>query len=148
MRTVGNRTIIVGDFNYPGIDWNKRITNEPMGRRFLDACEDNFPTQHVNFPTRGENVLDLLVSSDPDLVKNVQSSGKLSNSDHLILKFDVVSSPTLRNPSVQRVPDFFKADFDAICRELNDRSWETDFACMNACQRWDHFHNIVQSLVK
>ena len=34
-----------------------------------------FLCQHVNFPTRENNILDLFISSDPNMVNNLQCLG-------------------------------------------------------------------------
>ena len=40
-------------------------------QQFLMLIQEKFLTQHVLQPTRGENVLDLLLSSQNELEKNV-----------------------------------------------------------------------------
>ena len=55
---------IVGDFNCPFIDWNFMIG--PSSTQFLlDSCLDNFLTQLVDTPTRGDHILDLVLVNDP-----------------------------------------------------------------------------------
>ena len=44
---------------------------ESTDQQFLLLIQDSFLTQHVLEPTRGDNVLDLVVSSQNDLVDNV-----------------------------------------------------------------------------
>ena len=46
---------------------------------------DNFLCQHVNFPTRENNILDLFISFDPNMVINFQCVGKLCSSDHVLV---------------------------------------------------------------
>ena len=46
---------------------------------------DNFLCQHANFPTRKNNILDLFISSDPNMVDNLQCVGKLGSSDHVLV---------------------------------------------------------------
>ena len=80
----------MGDFNYPDIDWTTYSTDQPPSSgtfRFLETVDDGFYTQHVNSPTRGNSVLDLILSHDPDLVSNVSVTYNLGNSDHQIVTF-------------------------------------------------------------
>ena len=69
---VGNQhTLMIGDFNYGGIDWNSNTVSATAGKecqQFLNNLEDNFFTQHVTAPTRGKSILDLILSNEPDLV--------------------------------------------------------------------------------
>ena len=73
-KVASKRVIIFGDFNFPDIDW-QLCTSGPHGKDFLDVVSDCFFTQHVLFPTRGNNCLDLIFSSEDSMVRNVESSG-------------------------------------------------------------------------
>ena len=52
------------------------------GQQFLFLIQDSFLTQHVLEPTRGGNVLDIVLSSQNELVDNVKIHEPLGNSDH------------------------------------------------------------------
>ena len=56
-------------FNDGHIQWKSL---ESTDQQFLLLSQDSFLTQHVLEPTRGENVLDLVVSSQNDLVDNIK----------------------------------------------------------------------------
>ena len=52
--------LIMGDFNYPDIDWTTYSTDQPPSSgtsRFLETVDDGFYTQHVNSPTRGNHLI-------------------------------------------------------------------------------------------
>ena len=54
--------------NYPEINWeNLKAANK--GREFVNLVPDGFLVQHVVVPTRGNNVLDLVLSSDVGMLK-------------------------------------------------------------------------------
>ena len=55
----------------------------------LCLIQDSFLTQHVLEPTRGENVLDIVLSSQKELVDNVKIFEPLGNSDHNQIHFDI-----------------------------------------------------------
>ena len=65
--------LLMGDFNYPDIDWESNTTGSSISERFLNCVEDNFLTQHVREPTRGNACLDLIITSDPDIVEQVEA---------------------------------------------------------------------------
>ena len=65
--------IIMGDFNHGHI-------------QFLLLIQDSFLIQHVLEPTRGKNVLDIVLSSQKELVDNVKIHKPLGNSDHNQIK--------------------------------------------------------------
>ena len=50
--------------------------------QFLLLTQDYFLTQHVLEPTRGGNVLDLILSSQNEIVDNVKVHEPLGSSDH------------------------------------------------------------------
>ena len=71
----GNDAIIVGDFNCPNIDWSWPA-GDPEGTRLIGLVEDEFLSQAVNQPTRENNILDLVMATDPDLVGNCEVGKK------------------------------------------------------------------------
>ena len=46
--------------------------------------------QHVDQPTRDSNILNLIISSDADLVKDIVVGKNFGNSDHEIIRFNIV----------------------------------------------------------
>ena len=58
-------------------------------QQFLFLIQDSFLTQHVLEPTRGENVLEIVLSSQKELVDNVKILEPLGNSDHNQIHFDI-----------------------------------------------------------
>ena len=55
--------ITMGDFNHGHIQWKYLESTGGEDQPFLFLIQDSFLTQHVLEPTRGENVLDLVLSS-------------------------------------------------------------------------------------
>ena len=58
-------------------------------QQFLFLVHDSFLTQHVLEPTRGDNVLDIVLSSQKELVHNIKIHEPLGNSDHNQIHFDI-----------------------------------------------------------
>jgi len=44
-------------------------------------------TQFVHFPTRGENVLDIIMSNDDQIINSIYSAPPIGHSDHAIVNF-------------------------------------------------------------
>ena len=82
-------TVVTGDFNHETIDW-ELMEAGVEGQTFLEATEDLFLIQHVKEPTRESNILDLILSSNPNQIQNVKIAGKLGNSDHNMVEFDLI----------------------------------------------------------
>ena len=71
------------DFNYPMIDWEMfDTTGGRGGEEFLDVIQDNFLYQHVNRATRGETILDLVLSFERGLIDNSRIVSPIGKSDH------------------------------------------------------------------
>ena len=142
----GRSTIIMGDFNYPNISWSEGRSDR-HGSNFFNVTQDCFFSQHVHFPTRKHNILDLVFSSDPDSVDNVESIGKLGASDHDIIAFDVSCSVIIPQ-SVELVPCFSKADLDGISVFLSNVNWPGLFHGLNAADSWGVFLGKIHEAMK
>ena len=81
--------IIMGDFNHGHIQWKSLESTGGDDQQFLFLIQESFLTQHVLEPTRGENVLDIVLSSQKELVDNVKIHEPLGNSDHNQIHFDI-----------------------------------------------------------
>ena len=57
-------------------------SNGSEDQKCLNLVQDSFLTQHVLEPTRGENVLDIVLSSQKEFVDNVKICEPLGCSDH------------------------------------------------------------------
>ena len=49
---VNQKLLIVGDFNYPHINWQSFSAVNEAEEKFLEVLQDNFMLQNVEFPTR------------------------------------------------------------------------------------------------
>ena len=79
----------MGDFNHGHIQWKYLDSTGGEDQLFLFLIQDSFLIQHVLEPTRGENVLDIVLSSQKELVDNVKIHEPLGNSDHNQIHFDI-----------------------------------------------------------
>ncbi|VDI14274.1 Hypothetical predicted protein [Mytilus galloprovincialis] len=73
--------LIMGDFNYPAIDWeiwNTKGDNEnSIENRFLDSIQENFLFQHTTKPTRWRgtdtpHTLDLILTNEEEMISNLE----------------------------------------------------------------------------
>ncbi len=80
--TIRNKNaIIVGDFNCPSINWNS-MQGDQEGSRLIEMVEVSFISQIVTQPTRGNNMLDLELTTDTDLITDCEVGEILSGCDH------------------------------------------------------------------
>ena len=81
--------ILSDDFNYPCINWNLLQANTPSSQLFLDTVLDCYLVEVGDKPTRGENILDLILTSNEALVDNVNIEEPFVSSDHCVVNFDI-----------------------------------------------------------
>jgi len=89
------RVLLLGDFNLPTIDWTHLGGVTRHDDMFLEIVKDNFLTQHIMSPTRGTNILDLVITSDSNMIENLTLCEPLVNSDHVVLMFDFIFRNTI-----------------------------------------------------
>ena len=84
--------------------------------------------QHVTEPTRYRqneipNLLDLILSSDESMVRDLNYLSPLGESDHICIRFDVVcgKAEPVKGKTDER--NVFKADYAAIIEELQRYDW-------------------------
>ena len=65
--------LLSGDFNLPSMNWETETTspgckNISYYEQFLTILKDSNLTQLIDKPTRGENILDLISTTNPTLL--------------------------------------------------------------------------------
>ena len=81
---------LLGDFYLPEIDWENLIPSPECGhptfyRDCLEVLDDCLLEQMVTSPTRGQNILDLFLTTNPTLVDRVSITAGLSDHDKLLI---------------------------------------------------------------
>ena len=105
--------MIVGDFNLPNVDWATvtASTDCQMYTIFTKVIKDHFLWQLIDFPTRNDNLLDLLLTNIPDKISNIKGFQDILNSDHQLIEFSMDLRIKSQKPHVkQRLYNFKKAD--------------------------------------
>ena len=134
MEQVHNHVLIVGDFNFPDIDWNSchSCSNDLCSTIFLDTIQNNFLNQYVDFPTRirgsdTPHILDLVLADVP-LIERIDYLAPLGKSDHsvLLIKTSVLGSREQMSPKY----NLAKGDYNSF-REHMAIDWENFFQDCN-----------------
>ena len=97
-KTKHNVLIIGGDFNSPDIDWptlSIQGNQYPLrlSKTILDLVNDNDLEQIVDFPTRKDKTLDLIMTTHPSFKSRCKPLPSLGNSDHDIVLYDTSLTP-------------------------------------------------------
>ena len=125
---------VIGDFNMPVFNWEESVipTNPPNGayQRLMTFLEVNFLTQMVKEPTRGHNILDLILTSkSQDVIEISTQPTKLS--DHKLVECKLSFNPTLEAPNRTvfvdphsfRAINYHKVDKSAMNLDLSAVDW-------------------------
>ena len=81
-------------------------------------------SQQVLEPTRGKNMLDLVITTNEGLIRNLQVGEPFS--DHNSIAFEVTMSSS-KNPSHKKVYNFTKANLDRLHELFNFVPWTCAF---------------------
>ncbi|KAF2344897.1 Endonuclease/exonuclease/phosphatase [Trinorchestia longiramus] len=81
-----HETLIMGDFNLPHINWTTRQSQAP-GSKLIDLMNTNSLQQHVNEPTRGNNILDLVMTTTDLSINGLEVTDKID--DHQMIDFSL-----------------------------------------------------------
>src|ERR1043165_9062971 len=74
--------LIFGDFNHPSIDWSKPFDCKlPKAQAFSELCIDLGLVQVNNYPTRINNILDLVLTNDPLIISSLNVGAPFSTSE-------------------------------------------------------------------
>ncbi|CAM4513742.1 unnamed protein product [Caretta caretta] len=144
VNTNGN-CVIMGDFNFPDIDWRTSASNNNRAQIFLDAIADGFLQQVVAEPTRGDAILDLVLVSNEDLIEEMVVGDNLGSSDHELIQFKL-NGRINKNKSATRVFDFKRADFQKLRKLVREVDWTEEFMGLKVEEAWDYFKLKLQKL--
>ena len=127
-----DNVVICGDFNLPDISWDNTIANKTNGHPFIEVLNDHFVTQVNNFPTRGDNILDLLITSVPEHVTITQietPENAAVFTDHSVVFYELNAFVTIQAKTRRYVYDYGKGDFEGLRSALSPK---------NLCSNIDH----------
>ncbi len=112
----------MGDFNFPVAKWGDMLRSHSGHELYNNILEGEFH-QHVNSPTRDNNILDLAQSTAEDLVTDLKVGLEFSTSDHRLITFKVEMKNKVLNRSNENVPDFRRADCVKLRNLLGNSDW-------------------------
>ena len=96
MDRIFSHRLIMGDYNFPDIDWDLSCISSNLksrGNKSIETIRGGFFSSHVNRPTGGIvsdnlNVLDLIFTNEEGIVSNLDYRNPLGKSNHSISNFN------------------------------------------------------------
>jgi hypothetical protein len=150
--------ILIGDFNIPEISWDSlsitSVATPGKPQCFQQFCTDLGLSQVVNFPTRGKNILDLVLTNDPLLISNVTAFPPLASSDHDSIHLTILipnslilndsSIPVENTFNAEPQYDWQNADWSALGNFFLNIDWTSLFTHKQAANDcWSNFVRVM-----
>ena len=136
--------IIMGDFN---IQWKSQQSTGREDQKFFNLVQDSFLTQHVLEPTRGENVLDIVLSSQKEFIDNVRICEPLGCSDHNQIYF-IIKVKGEQNRKIRYRKKFHKGRYKDMRKHLAKIDWNNTLENKTATECWNILKREIDCIVE
>jgi len=137
--------LVMGDFNYPDINWNA-LRADNNGNKFLKLVMDCYLEQHVCIPTRGNNILDLILTIEMPIKDPISMLPPVDNSDHNVLIFSIDCS--VSQEKVKKHACYNQADYKSMREFVKERLAHIDLSEMSADAVWYNFNEVMQKAIE
>ena len=118
------------------------------GLDLYDNLLESALSQHVNKPTRDDNILDLIFSTNETLIGNVIVGPEFSTSDHKIVRFNIDLKVYEENLSDELVYVYSKGNYDKLRTIVSEIDWSQLSRETDINSSWNKFTDILNSAVK
>jgi len=146
--------IVLGDFNLPSLRWFLADVLEgpvsPHDREFLDCFDSLGLIQWVRTPTflPSGNVLDLVLTSEPDRIGDVRTLAPLPRCRHTPVVFDYLFQFDPLGPPLRSVRHLWhRGDYGSISSALSAVDWDLEFSYSSIDDDFVLFCAILKSLI-
>ena len=152
---IPTNSVLVGDFNYPDIDWSTLSCVNAASEVFINSVSEKFLNQHVDFMTNftphpdgsvTATSIDLVLTNEDNLIASVRPLDPLGASHHTMIHVELIV-PSNSNNTIEMVPDYSKADFGQMREQLDQVVWEVELRDLDAEASWNLFKDKVTSTV-
>ena len=137
--------LMLGDFNYPNIDWDVCNTNSDNGPdfNFIQCLRDNALFQHVICPTRGRmgnrsNILDLVITNEIGMVDEIRYESPLGKSDHSVINVDFRCYAEICDTKVMKYY-YDRGDYVSMKSKLENVIWHDVLGSGDINTQWSNF---------
>ena len=135
--------IILGDFNYSDINWNSHSCKTRASDQFINKIHDMYLHQVTEEATRNKAILDLVLTSDVDLIEDLVVGEPLGNSDHNSIRLHL-SINSKGFEVVRRKLAFEYADYMEMNKFLKRVDWDLILSnSLNMEGQWLRFKSVI-----
>lgn len=134
----------MGDFNYPDINWNL-LRSDKAGHKFLKLVMDCYLEQHVHQPTRLNNTLDLVFTSEIQINDDIEVLAPVDNSDHNVLLWSIQCCNQPRKEKTQLC--YNQTDYNSMREFVRERVSQIDSKTESTSSMWNSFNGVMQEAI-
>ena len=149
-----SHVLIMGDFNYAGIDWEHMIIEGGRDAQlFHENALDNLLVQHVNFNMRhrvnnNPSRLDLIFTNEDEMIENITSEAPIGLSDHVGISFELVlSTNIIRQRHEANTLNFGKSDYEQMNAVFKAINWTDIFKNKAVESMWQSFKSLYNKVI-
>lgn len=147
--------LIMGDFNYPEIDFAQSTvvgSLDSAPTQFFEEAQDLFLHQHVQKPTRVRegnvpSLLDLIFTDDNNLIDTVDYHSPIGKSDHVCLRWRMAVQKIKSSHKDNRF-NFWKGDYRSMNADIGEVDWEALFLGKGVEERWQMLKDFLTVAVE
>ena len=140
-----HRAIILGDFNFPDINWDALTCSSPSSKLFCDFVFEHNLQQFVREPTHYKgNILDLVLSNFPELILdiNIHSSNHLPSmsSDHYPISISIPCVVHRAKKAKLNAPlfNFSKGNYTLMNNYISSHDFSPFYSSTDVEFLWSH----------
>jgi hypothetical protein len=137
----------MGDFNYPGINWETGETLTATEGQFFELINDCFLIQHVTEPTRDKNVLDLVFTTEKGMFENLEIKDPIGKSDHNTLVWELVTQTVIPQNNVMSF-SYHRGNYQGMRESINSINWSELFDEKDVKECWGIFRDRLLSEIE
>lgn len=142
---ITTNTIILGDFNFPKIDWSSFSGLDSISVIFIDFCLSNNFIQNVSEPTRGNNILDLILTNQKNLLNDIKVGEPFSTSDHNQILLNLATSFKSEKMNIKK-RNFSLKNLLKLRAHLFNVKWSHLDSFFSINDKYNGFLSIINSL--
>lgn len=143
--------ILMGDYNYPEIDWNEQSIRSSGGgdaEEFLSFVQDMFLQQKVDLPThyradQKPNTLDLVFTNGDDLIGKIQHLEPVGKSHHEVLLWTAVCHHW-KQPTKTIKYRYDRGDYEDMRHFFSGINWEAELRDKSLDETWTFVKAVIQ----
>jgi hypothetical protein len=138
--------VLVGDFNMSRINWQANLATKYLHQCFFDCVSELGLSQLVTEPTRGNSILDLILTDSDRAVFGVVVIEHFGTSDHNMVVFNIHGA--VSNLPQSNCHANYKLDFVKLKQLLNVVDWKKSLqGCDHVDSMWDKYSSILNDCI-